>query len=227
MGEWYHGAIGREAAEHLLLAEGKRHVKGDILYLVRKSQSCPKDFVLTWLKVGECIGNTMIKVVGCGGDTAYILDIVVPGKSQRYFASLERLLEFYQDPACGLPDGYLQSFVPCDHMPPLEHSASPAADSAISSLSPSLNSSTASTLLASSTLGSDEKTTTLTTERRILSPDEQGAQLDPAAADAADAAADATVVSDEGVVTETANANADTAAGPSGKLTKKKSCCIQ
>lgn len=109
---WYHGDISREVAEGILTEHSGRHPRGAVIYLVRKSGSSPKvffkmesnfpvillfqDFVITWLKVGDSIGNHMVKVMGAGSNCTYILDVTCPGKKTRYFSQLPLLLDHFQ-----------------------------------------------------------------------------------------------------------------------------------
>eukprot|EP00052_Salpingoeca_macrocollata_P034236 m.10913 g.10913 ORF g.10913 m.10913 type:complete len:202 (-) comp6169_c0_seq1:53-658(-) len=116
---WYHGNISREQAESVLQEAAPLHKAGDNIFLIRKSNSSPKDFVLTWMKVEEVVGNMMIKVMGGGSNKTFVLDVTCPGKKTRYFSNLPDLLAHFQDPECGLPNGHLHSFVPTANPQPL------------------------------------------------------------------------------------------------------------
>ena len=52
--------------------------------------------MLTWMKVGDVIGNMMVKVMGGGNNKTFILDVVCPGKKTRYFSTLQALLDHFQ-----------------------------------------------------------------------------------------------------------------------------------
>ena len=48
------------------------------------------------MKVGESVGNYMVKVMGAGSNCTYIMDVTIPGKKTRYFNALEALLDHFR-----------------------------------------------------------------------------------------------------------------------------------
>ena len=52
-----------------------------------------QDFVITWMKVGESVGNYMVKVMGAGNNCTYVLDATCPGKKTRYFKNMQELFD--------------------------------------------------------------------------------------------------------------------------------------
>lgn len=116
---WYHPRITREESESRLHAGMLVPTNASFksLFLVRKSQSSPKDFVISILTRGESrICHMVIEVTSNDDEHAplfYTLDMTTPDVEalpQPHFHTMDALVDYYMKPGTGLPlQAYLSS----------------------------------------------------------------------------------------------------------------------
>lgn len=86
---WYHGSLPREEAVNTLIKHGKK----EGLFLVRKSQTVPGDYVLSLWNCNQALHFQ----IQCRGDIYFSID------DGPVFHGLDSLIEYYRENADGLP----------------------------------------------------------------------------------------------------------------------------
>eukprot|EP00050_Salpingoeca_kvevrii_P006256 m.288312 g.288312 ORF g.288312 m.288312 type:complete len:395 (+) comp11947_c0_seq1:115-1299(+) len=108
---WYHGDISRDEAESRLRAAAQQYAAGQSIFLVRKSKSRAKDFVISSIISGNPqVRNLIVEVEVGMGQTTYRCDIPTQADQLR-FTSLQDLLDHYRNPTSNFPGGPLNLFV--------------------------------------------------------------------------------------------------------------------